>query len=168
MAAKFADLVSYFEKIAAEHIEIKHTKAKCRFYRFELDEVITASCVNINYPALILEAYDFNYKDSRADNIMKSRSGAFILIDKVKDSGNYNEIHQVWDKLEAIGDDILVRMRSDKASRLVPVLRDFDISESEGVPFPVQDLGQYGVRFTFSLKSPVNVDIDNSRWLTNP
>jgi hypothetical protein len=165
MAAKFADLVSYFEKIASEHIEIKHSSSKKHFYRFELDEVITAICSNINYPALILESYDFNYGDSHSDNIMKHRSGAFILIDKVTDQGDYNKIHEVWDKMEQIGDDILVRMRSDKASRNEPAIRDFDISASEGMPFSVKSLGQYGVRFTFVLKSPVNVNIDETRWL---
>jgi hypothetical protein len=165
MAAKFSDLVSYFEKLASEHKEIKHTSAKKHFYRFELDEVITALCSNINYPALILEAYDFNYGDSQSDNIMKHRSGAFILIDKVPDQGDYNRIHEVWDKMEQIGDDILVRMRADKASRNEPAVRDFNISASEGVPFSVKSLGQYGVRFTFTLKSAVNNEIDTTRWL---
>jgi hypothetical protein len=165
MAAKFADLVTYFEKIATEHIEIRHTKAKSHFYRFELDEVITALCVNINYPALILEAYDFNYGDSQSDNIMKRRGGAFILIDKVTDQGDYKKIHEVWDKMEEIGDDILVRMRADKASRNEPAIRDFNISESEGIPLQVSELGQYGMRFTFVLKSPVNSVIDESKWL---
>jgi hypothetical protein len=165
MGAKFADLVSYFEKIASEHIEIRHTAAKKHFYRFELDEVITALCTNINYPALILESYDFNYGDSQSDNIMKHRSGAFILIDRVPDQGDYNKIHEVWDNMEQIGDDILVRMRSDKALRNEPAVRDFNISASEGMPFNVKSLGQYGVRFTFILKSPVNNEIDNSRWL---
>jgi hypothetical protein len=165
MAAKFADVVAYFKKIATEHVEIKHTDSKKHFYRFELDEVISALCGKINYPALILESYDFNYSDSHSDNIMKRRSGAFILIDKVRDSGNYDEIHAVWDKLEGIGDDILVRIRADKAAKTEPAARDFDISESEGIPFNVKELGQYGVRFTFILKSPVNSEIDTTKWL---
>jgi hypothetical protein len=165
MAAKFADVVAYFKKIATEHIEIKHTESKKHFYRFELDEVISALCSKINYPALILESYDFNYSDSHSDNIMKKRSGAFILIDKVRDSGNYEEIHTVWDKLEGIGEDILIRIRADKAAKTEAAARDFDIGESEGIPFNVKELGQYGVRFTFVLKSPVNSEIDTTKWL---
>lgn len=165
MAAKFADLVTYFETIAAEHIELRHTAAKKHFYRFELDEVLTALCRDINYPALILEAYDFNFSDSHSDNIMKQRNGAFMIIDKISDSGNYTKIHELWDKIELIGDDILIRMRADKASRLEPAVRDFDISESHGQPLQVEELGQYGMRFTFSLKCPVNNEVDGTRWL---
>jgi hypothetical protein len=164
MAAKFSDLVSYFKKLASEHINIKHSSSKKHFYRFELDEVISAMCANINYPAMILESYDFNYSDSHSDNIMKSRSGAFILIDKVNDQGDYDKIHEVWDKMEEIGDDILIRMRADKATRNEPAVRDFDISASEGIPFNVESLGQYGVRFTFVLKSPVNSIVDATKW----
>lgn len=167
MAAKFADLVSYFEDLAARHTDIRHTAKSKHFFRFELDEVLGALCNNIQFPALILESYDFNYRDSGSDNIMKNRTGAFILLGKVKDTGDYNKIHEVWDQMEELGEDLLIKMREDKASRKVAVLRDFDISESEGIPFGVKQMGQYGVRFTFQLRSAVNSNINTDKWLTN-
>ena len=112
MAAKFSDLVKYFEKLASEHIEIKHTAQNKHFYRFELDEVLTGMCSNIKYPALILEAYDFNYSESNSDNIRKKRSGAFILIDRVSDMKDFNRIHEVWDNMEMIGEDLLGKNES--------------------------------------------------------
>jgi hypothetical protein len=166
MAAKFADLVEYFKEIAEEHVDIQHSTTKKHFFRFELDEVISGLVIKLNYPALILEAYDFDYSESRSDNILKARNGAFMLIDKVTDQGDYDRIHEVWDELEAIGDEILIRMRSDKEKKTVPVLRDFDISFSSGIPFDVRTTGQYGVRFTFSLRSAVNTNIDPTKWLT--
>lgn len=164
MAAKFSDLVNYFEQLAGQHIEIKHNGIDKHFYRFELDEVLTGLCSNLKYPALILEGYDFNYTESNSDNIRKKRSGAFILIDRVADRKDYNKIHEVWDAMEEIGDDILVKMKADKESRQVPVLRDFNINECEGVPLSVTELGQHGVRFTFSLTSAVNGEVDPERW----
>lgn len=165
MAAKFSDLVEYFEKLAGEHIEIKHSALDKHFYRFELDEVLTGVCTGIKYPALILEGYDFNYSESNSDNIRKKRSGAFILIDKVSDRKDFNRIHEVWDAMELIGDDILVKMKADKESRLVPVLRDFNINECNGAPLAVAELGQYGVRFTFNLGCAVNNIVNTERWL---
>jgi hypothetical protein len=165
MAAKFSDLVKYFEELASKHIEIKHTAKEKHFYRFELDEVITGLCSNIKYPALILESYDFNYSESGSDNIRKKRSGAFILLDRVSDMKDFNRIHEVWDAMELIGDDILVKMKADKESRLVPVLRDFNINECDGILLTVPQLGQHGVRFTFNLTSPVNNKVDETRWL---
>lgn len=165
MAAKFSDLVEYFEKLASEHIEIKHTVKDKHFYRFELDEVLTGMCTNIKYPALILEAYDFNYSDSNSDNIRKKRSGAFILVDRVSDMKDFSKIHHVWDEMELIGDDILVKMRSDKESRLVPVLKEFNINECTGTPLSITELGQHGIRFSFNLGCAVNNIVDETRWL---
>lgn len=165
MAAKFNDLVTYFKSLAERHVDIRHSATAKHFYRFDLDEVITGMCSNIKYPAFILEGYDFNYRESDSDNIRKKRSGAFIIIDRVKDQKNFDEIHEAWDKCEEIGNDFLMKMREDKESGLYPVLRDFNISEVEGIPFPVISLGQYGVRFSFSMESAVNNEVDESKWL---
>lgn len=164
MAAKFSDLVTYFETLATKHVNILHSAGEKHFYRFELDEVIAGLCTDLNYPALILESYDFNYSESNSDNIRKKRSGAFILIDLVKDLKDYDRIHQVWDEMEVIGEDILVKMKADKESRLVPVLRGFNINECEGIPLSVIKLGQHGVRFSFNLESAVNNTIDPDKW----
>jgi hypothetical protein len=165
MAAKFSDLVEYFEKLASEHIEIRHTEKDKHFYRFELDEVVTGMCSKIKYPAFILEGYDFSYSESNSDNIRKKRSGAFWLIDEVKDLKDFDKIHEVWDHMETIGNDILIRMKADKEGRLVPVMRDFNISDCDGIPLSVAQLGQHGVRFTFTLTSAVNGEIDTTKWL---
>lgn len=165
MAAKFSELVEYFEKIASEHAEIRHTAFDKHFYRFELDEVLTGAARGIKYPALILEGYDFNYNESNSDNIRKKRSGAIILIDKVTDLKDFARIHQVWDEMELIADDILVKMKTDKESRLVPVLRDFNISDCSGAPLSISELGQHGIRVTFALGSPVSSIVNANRWL---
>ncbi len=164
MAAKFSDLVAYFKSLAEKHVDIRHSATSKHFYRFELDEVITGMCSNIKYPALILEAYDFNYRESNSDNIRKKRTGAFIIIDRVKDQKNFEEIHEVWEKCEEIGNDILIKMREDKESGLYPVLRDFNISETEGIPFPVISLGQYGVRISFAMESAVSNEVNEAKW----
>jgi hypothetical protein len=164
MAAKFSDLVEYFEKIATEHIEIKHSAANKHFYRFELDEVLTGMCGPIKYPALILEGYEINYAESTSDNIRKRRSGAFILLDKVNDLKDFNRIHEVWDEMEVIGDDILVKMKADKESRLVPVLRDFNINECSGTLLSINELGQHGIRFTFNITSAQNGIVNIEKW----
>lgn len=165
MAAKFSDLVAYLKSIAEKHVEIRHSAASKHFYRFELDEVLTGMCGNMNYPALILEAYDFDYRESNSDNIRKKRSGAFIILGKVKDLKDFDRIHELWDQCEEIGNDILLKMKEDKESGLVPVLRDFDISECSGSPLSITELGQHGMRFSFSFESAVNGIVNQSKWL---
>jgi hypothetical protein len=164
MAAKFSDLVAYFQKIASEHVDIQHSATNKHFYRFELDEVLTGMCGNMKYPALILESYEINYSESTSDNIRKRRSGAFILLDKVKDLKDFNRVHEVWDEMEVIGDDILVKMKADKESRLVPVLRDFNINECSGTLLSIAELGQHGIRFTFNITGAQNGIVDTEKW----
>jgi len=165
MAAKFSDLVTYFRTIAEKHVDIRHCESAKHFYRFELDEVMTGMCSKIQYPALILESYDFSYKESGSDNIRKKRTGAFMILGKVKDMKDFDEIHSLWDQCEEIGEDILIKMREDKESGLYPVLRDFNINECNGIPLSVSHLGQHGMRFSFNLDSAVNNTVDESKWL---
>ena len=164
MAAKYKDLVSYFENLSRRHVEIGHNDAEQHFYRFELDEVITGMCGEMNYPALTLEGYDVNYRESESDNIRKARTGAFILIDEIGDSKDFNAIADGYDKLEQIGEDILIKMKADKESRQYPVLREFDITQCEGVPFAPPQKGQVAFRFTFNLVSAVNSEVDSEKW----
>lgn len=164
MAATFADLVSYFEMLATEHVSIRHTPLEKHFYRFELDEVIDGLAKGVKYPALILESYNFNYGDNLADSVRKIRHGAFMLIDRVPDAKNFDRIHEVWEQMESIADDILIRMRADRASNNYPVLRAFSISDVEGTQLSLSTLGQHGIRVSFNLISALNSDIDDSKW----
>ena len=165
MAAKFSDLVTYFQNIAEQHVDIQHSVSAKHFFRFELDEVLTGMCGKMAYPALILEAYDFSYRESNSDNIRKVRSGAFILLMKVKDMKDFNAIHEAWDECEEIGEDILLKIKADKESRLYPVLRYFNISECNGSPLAGGELGQFGMRFSFSMENAVNGEVNADKWL---
>jgi hypothetical protein len=168
MAAEFADLVSYFERLAREHTEIRHSATEKHFYRFELEELLVGMITKIKYPALVLEGYDFMYQDSGSDNVSKKRNGAFMLLTHVSDPLDFNGIALAIDRLERIGEDILIKMRADKASRAVPVLRGFNIYESDGLMLRVSQTGQYGLRFSFSLSSAVDTNVDSTRWTTSP
>ena len=153
---KFTDLVSYFQTLASQHTLIKN------FYRFELDEVLT-SLRDMETPCLIMEGYKFSFTDNKSDNILKTRGGAFILLDHVKDIGNFNAIHSAWDSLEEIGDDILARIRSDKHVLSSPV-QNFPF-ESVEAQLISTDLGNfYGIRFTFDIVCKFNPDVDPLRW----
>lgn len=153
---KFADLVSYFQTLASQHTLIKN------FYRFELDEVLT-SLRDMETPCLIMEGYKFSFTDNKSDNILKTRGGAFILLDHVKDIGDFNAIHSAWDSLEEIGDDILARIRSDKHVLSSPV-QNFPF-ESVEAQLISTDLGNfYGIRFTFDIVCKFNPDVDPLRW----
>jgi hypothetical protein len=162
---RFAQLVNYFENIARQHVAIQHTDKSKHFYRFEIDEMLTG-LKNINYPALILEAYAIGFTDNGSDNVLKDRKGAFTLMGHVSDSGNYQAIHELWDELETIADDILARIRADKRNPAIKVVKAFDIASVEGSIISNQVGKDYGLRFEFTLTSPAPLDVDPTRWLT--
>ncbi|MFZ4545878.1 MAG: hypothetical protein ACOYN4_00505 [Bacteroidales bacterium] len=153
----FSALIAYFQTLASQHVSIKN------FYRFELDEVLS-DLRNLETPCLVMEGYKFSFTDNKSDNILKTRGGAFILLDQVKDIGDFNAIHAAWDSLEVIGDDILARIRADKRLPDSPV-QSFPIESVEAHLLSNEMGNYYGIRFTFDIVCKFNPDVDVTRWV---
>lgn len=163
---KFSSVVAYFKKMAKEHVKLKHTETEKHFIRLDFDELMTGlNSSKLRFPILVMEGYKIGFSDQKSDNIKKRRMGAFCLFDKVSDRGDYDRIHAVWDELEAIGDDILVRMKSDKRDPNSPV-ENFDMNDVDAMLIS-DEIGQLiGIRYTFVLESYFPSDKDETRWLT--
>jgi len=161
----FSDLISYFRLLAEEHVSIKHSESEKHFFRFEIDEVLAGlNRGDVNFPMLILEGYSFTFTDNRADNPIKNRNGAFVLLGRVKDASDFETLHDAWDELEEIGDDILARIRYDKEQRTVPVVRNFNL-ENVNASLIMNEIGNHaGIRYTFTISSPLNADYDSTKW----
>jgi len=168
MKNNFSELVSYFENIAKSHLSIQHSDAQKHFFRFEINEVLAGiQRRDVAYPMLILEGYSFDYTDNNSDNLIKNRSGAFILLDYCKDITNHSSIHEIWDRLEIIADDILLKIKSDKRNSLTPVVRGFEFSNVESKLIANEIGNSIGIRITFTISSPVPTDIDMDCWDTS-
>lgn len=164
MKAKFADLVSYFENLAASHTALKHTPEEKHFFRFELEEMLTGMRSGVNYPAIILEGYDFNFVDGDSDNVHKRINCGFMVIGKVSDKGDYDAIHTLWDTLEEIGDEIIIRILHDKRLKKTDCLAYFHTRNVSGAPLTDINLIHYGFRYEFQLTWPLSNDIDPEVW----
>jgi hypothetical protein len=163
MSAKFSDIVAYFKQLASEHIAIQHSESEKHFYRFELEEVLS-TLGKVNYPALILEGYRYRLIDNKSDNVMKERSGAFIILGQLKDIGDYDAMHELWDSQEVICDDIIARIKADK--RIVAAVRDFDLNSVEVALIANDTDRNYGIRCTFAISSARPMDVDPDKWNT--
>jgi hypothetical protein len=165
MSAKFSQLVSYFENLARLHKDIGHTDNEKHFFRMEVDEVLGGiNRTDVKYPFLILEGYSYDFTDSKSDNLFKNRRGAFILMDHVPDLSDYETIQQVWENMEEIGDELLVRMKADKRNPLAPAVRDFDFSSVEAMLIANELDGNYGIRFNYTLTSPRTNEVNPEKW----
>lgn len=164
---KFTALITYFENLARRHKDIRHTDTEKHFFRMEIDEVLAGiNRTDVKHPFLILEGYSYNYTDNKSDNLLKNRSGAFVLLDHVSDPSDFAAIHAVWDRMEEIGDELLVRMKADKRNPLTPVIRDFQFSSVEANLIANEIDGNYGIRYTYVLTSPRSNDVNPDKWLT--
>jgi hypothetical protein len=163
----FSTLIAYFENIARTHVEIQHTDNEKHFFRFELDEVLNGiQRSDVSYPMLILEGYGYDYTDNKSDNIIKNRNTAFILLDHCPDISDYEKVHEIWDNLESIADDILIKMKHDKRNTLTPVIRGFEYSSIESKLIANEIGNSIGIRINFTVSTPVPSDINPGRWLS--
>jgi len=163
-AVKFSDLVAYFESLATKHVDINNSPEEDHFYRYELDDVLAGISKDLNYPALILEGYDLNYKDEKSDNLQKTRNGAFILLGYVGDSGDHDKIHDTWDFLEEIGEELVLKIKADKRDRSIKVVRDFDLNDVDGTLLAIEETGHYGIRFSYGITSARSKDLNPDKW----
>ena len=163
MNIQFSELIAYFKTLATQHVAIGHTANEKHFYRLELEEILT-NHRDINYPSLILEGYRYSLSDKQSDNVMKERIGAFILIDHLHDDSDFDEMHELWDRLETICDDIIVRIKSDKRNPAARALRDFDLGSVQVSLITNEVLNNYGIRCTFTITSPFTTDVDAAKW----
>ena len=166
MNTKFSDLIAYFRMLAAQHVAIGHTAEEKHFYRLELEEVLT-NLKNVNYPALILEGYRYGFSDKLSDNVLKERTGAFVLIDHLTDPGDYDAMHAIWEHMEEICDELIARIKADKRSPTTRAVRDFDLNSVQVALIANDGDRNYGLRCTYTLKSPFATDVDATKWNTD-
>ena len=165
MSAKFSQLVTYFENLARLHKDIMHTETEKHFFRMEIDEVLAGiNRTDVKHPFLILEGYSYDFMDNKSDNLLKNRRGAFVLLDHVADPTNFDAIHDVWDHMEEIGDELLIKMKADKYNPLAPVIRNFEFSTSEATLIANELDGNYGIRYTYVLTSPRSNEVNPAKW----
>lgn len=166
MNTKFSDVIQYFKMLAAQHESIRHSAAEKHFYRFEIEEVLSG-LKTINYPALILEGYRFSLIDKQSDNVLKERTGAFILLDHLNSISDYDSMHELWDRLETICDDIIARIKSDKRDPSTKSVRDFDLNNIEFALIANENDKNYGIRCTFTIISPFSTTLNPAKWNYN-
>jgi hypothetical protein len=163
--SKFSDLIAYFENIARKHVDISHSDNEKHFFRMEIDEVLAGiNRTDVNYPMLILEGYGFAFTDNNSDNLLKNREGAFILLDHISDTSDHNLIHQKWDELEEIATEIILKIKTDKKKRTIPVVRNFNFESVNGSLLLNEIGNDVGIRISYSIASPTINDIDPDKW----
>ena len=61
MSSFISDYIAYFKNLAEKHVDIAHTSDEKHFFRMESTEILNGLTSEINWPAMVLEAYDISY-----------------------------------------------------------------------------------------------------------
>lgn len=105
----YTDYTAYFKQIAVDLFN--HSDQEKHFFSKGLEEFLNGLQGNVNYPALLLEKYDYKYNDNGADNVMKPRTIGFIVCDNNPDMEDYQRNDQIMDTCEELVDKIYNRIR---------------------------------------------------------
>ena len=73
-------------------------------------------------------------------------------------------MHELWDHLETICDDITVRIKADKRNPDAKAIRDFDLGSVNVALIANENDKNYGVRCTFAISSPLSGDVNPEKW----
>jgi hypothetical protein len=76
-------------------------------------------------------------------------------------------MHEIWDKLEVIGDDIIARIKNDKHNPETRVIRDIDIGSVEYTLIANEQDNNIGIRITFMISTPFTGNTDQEKWNLN-
>lgn len=154
---KYTDYTAYFEQLATDILQ--HSPEEKHFYRKGLDEFLNGLKTDVNYPALLLDKYDYKYTDNGADNVMKPRTIAFIVCDNTDDIMDYERIDEIMDLTEEIVDKIYNRLHSDIRPPYHDFLKYAKLGEVQVSPIENYTAGNYGYFCTIEIFSHHNTSI---------
>jgi len=153
--ATYLDYIQYFSGIANKYLANSPTNKT--FYKKGLDEFLNSLTLDGNYPAMLLNKYDYGYNDKGSDNVMKDRTIAFIVFDHVADIQDYDAIDIAIDNSEIIVDKIYNQIREDRRNpECNAFLSSVDMSSFEISPVANYADGNFGFFVILNISSTHN------------
>lgn len=148
----YTDYTTYFKQLATDYLG--HSPEEKHFFRKGLEEFLNGMQTSVNYPALLLDKYDFKYDDNGSDSVRKIRTVAFIICDHNPDGEDYEKTDAIQDSCELIVDKIYNRLRKDIAPPFdQEFLRYAQMSNVQVSPVENYADGNYGYFVTIDIFS---------------
>lgn len=167
MNTTLTQFIAYLEALATAHIAVAHNAethpAFIRFYEAKDPEKAARNQIE-NVPCVMVKDYDFRFVDNKSDNLHKMREIEFLILDKIGRSSSSNDVYDIWESVEEIGDEFIVRMKADKAARRNTAVINFDLNQVKGVPVDLTSGGLYGISYTVPVSSIRTNDPDTDKW----
>lgn len=164
----YPEYISYFETVAKNHKQIKHSATVKRFYRVNIYDLENSIQTNANFPGLALEKPTWRMTGEGYANKRWSLHGGLLILLVVADQQNALAQDAAEETARQICDDIRAKMIKDRklydAGNLdytIPGL-EHDSFSIELIPSPIHGY-LYGARLTWVMNEPA-AQFDVSKW----
>lgn len=162
MSALISDILTYFELVATEHLELRHTADDKHFFRMSAEEVLGDLHHNIGYPAFVFVASEWSGINHKSDNYLLKRRLEWLVVKKVPQINDYDAQHAAYSSCELIAQNILARMWHDRNQCRVFAGVDLNSAVCHNVG-PLFD-NAYGVRVEVDVTTRSHLIHDPSKW----
>lgn len=153
--------IGYLEDLCTRHVSIGHSAQEKHFFR--MHELLTDLTGRVNFPAVIIENYQFSLRDQQTNNILKAHRITFSVLKHLQNDQDWDQVEQIWQDCEEIGMDLLIRAYNERYSLEEPVV-DIDLNDVETELIEGSIERTYGVRFTVTLVSRQPHIMNASKW----
>jgi hypothetical protein len=164
----YSQLVTYFEAVAENHKQIKHSNSAKRFFGIDLSDLINSLKDIGSTPCIGLERPFYSTGGQHA-NVRLIKNGAIMIFDRYNDPTDFALIEGAYDKCYTIAQDIIAKMIKDAKSYdedaedyILPGLNPSTFSV-EPMPLGFGDGGLTGVRLSFQFDEAQEL-FDVTKW----
>lgn len=163
-----SDYVAYFEQLAREHKDIRHSETARHFFVMDINEVLGAMAdSSIQYPAVILNALSARIAGSSLDNTNEQINGGFLVIDHCQQIDNYESMVEAMANSHRIGLEFLQRIHYEimkcepLALKALPEWNIWNVATKMWGPVFDND---YGWHFEFPVVRPIELIFNPEKW----
>lgn len=160
----------YFEELATSHHSIRHTTHKPKFWKLNLEEILTTAKASVKpgEVMMIMEDVETSLAGADTDHPGRIRRGAFILCMNVPNL-NYKQVLEAYTECERIGDEIIRKLYQDCEDRehefFEDGLLDFDSNAVNSMTVGPVLMNAFGQRYEFNLVDSFDLLQEDDVWL---
>jgi hypothetical protein len=147
-------LYSYLEMLAVKHTDLKHSEKEQHYFRGEWADFYLSLVNRVKFPALISESFELHYNEE-----WKFREFTFIVVQDYDERNKYKTIDHAISVCEEIGEEIIRKIIHDTEQHDLG-----ELDYGNGEPMENQEHKHIGIRFTVTLKSCFDTEINKKKW----
>ena len=159
--------IQYFEKLAKEHKDIRHSSTAKHFFMMDINELLSATNSTAKYPAIVLLKLSGKAVDKKEDNPLVAIEGGFLVLDHCKNIDDFASELLIFQNTYEIGMQMISRIMHDQRQP-VPysqkALPDFNPDSVRWEMIGPVFENHFGVIFRFPVTLIADWEYNSEKW----